>query len=289
MVQIFSTGYAAAEEAEGTNASSLLSTQRSTGSGVILTADGYIVTNNHVVQGARKIEVRLHSAESASQARKSTIAAKLVGTDRETDLAVIKIERARSAVPGAGRFERPQAGATGDGIRKSAGSRRLGVDGNRQLHGAAAASRKTPWSMSRPTRPSIPATAAVRWWISRGAWSGINTFIYHPIRRQRRPGIRDPEQRRAQYLRSDPQGRARASRPDRHRRANHHAGDGERACSSSQDWGVIAADVTPDGPADKAGLKVGDIIMTLNGRAHGRRAAARDRDLPAEAFRHGRT
>jgi serine protease Do len=34
----------------------------------------------------------------------------------------------------------------------------------------------------------------------------------------------------------------------------------------SQDWGVIAGDVIPDGPADKAGLKVADIIMTVNGR-----------------------
>src|ERR1700733_15487003 len=60
VVQIFSTGYATTEEAESTNAA-LLSPQRSTGSGVIMTADGYIVTNNHVVQGARKIEVRLAS------------------------------------------------------------------------------------------------------------------------------------------------------------------------------------------------------------------------------------
>ena len=68
VVQIFSTGYAASEESEGTNASSLLSTQRSTGSGVILTADGYIVTNNHVVQGARKIEVRLPARIPRTQA-----------------------------------------------------------------------------------------------------------------------------------------------------------------------------------------------------------------------------
>ena len=34
----------------------------------------------------------------------------------------------------------------------------------------------------------------------------------------------------------------------------------------AQDWGVIAADVDPDGPADKAGLKPGDIIDSLGGR-----------------------
>src|ERR1700691_523083 len=93
VVQIFSTGYATPDDSESTRASSLLSTQRSTGSGIILTADGYIITNNHVVEGARKIEVVLH-ATNPVQARQSRVEAKLIGTDSKTDLAVIKIDRA---------------------------------------------------------------------------------------------------------------------------------------------------------------------------------------------------
>src|SRR5512141_542594 len=58
VVQIISTGYGRGDESQRGSAS-LLTRQRSTGSGVILSADGYIVTNNHVVQGARKIEVKL--------------------------------------------------------------------------------------------------------------------------------------------------------------------------------------------------------------------------------------
>ncbi len=54
------------------------------GSGVVLTADGYIVTNHHVIDGASAIRVRL-SGENA-------YAASLVGTDEKTDLAVLKIE-----------------------------------------------------------------------------------------------------------------------------------------------------------------------------------------------------
>ena len=34
----------------------------------------------------------------------------------------------------------------------------------------------------------------------------------------------------------------------------------------SQDWGVLLADVTPDGPGDKAGLKIGDIVASLDGK-----------------------
>jgi serine protease Do len=59
---------------------------RGYGSGVIITADGYIATNNHVVEGAEKgtIEVTLED--------KTTHRAKLIGTDPSTDLAVIKVE-----------------------------------------------------------------------------------------------------------------------------------------------------------------------------------------------------
>ena len=55
----------------------------STGSGVIISNDGYIVTNNHVVQGAEKIEVTLDD--------KRVLEAQVVGTDPNTDLALIKV------------------------------------------------------------------------------------------------------------------------------------------------------------------------------------------------------
>ena len=54
------------------------------GSGVILSNDGYIVTNNHVIESANEIEVVLNE--------KRTFAAQLIGTDPNTDLALLKIE-----------------------------------------------------------------------------------------------------------------------------------------------------------------------------------------------------
>jgi serine protease Do len=62
--------------------------QRSLGSGVILDAKGYIVTNAHVVERADRIRVRLMDDPPGAQPHE----AKVIGTDRETDLAVIKIE-----------------------------------------------------------------------------------------------------------------------------------------------------------------------------------------------------
>lgn len=58
--------------------------RRSGGSGVIISADGYIVTNNHVIDNASKLKVKLNDNR--------TYSAKLIGTDPATDIALIKIE-----------------------------------------------------------------------------------------------------------------------------------------------------------------------------------------------------
>ncbi|MEP6591792.1 MAG: trypsin-like peptidase domain-containing protein [Gemmatimonadota bacterium] len=57
---------------------------RSSGSGFIVSSDGYILTNNHVVEGASKVRVRLLDGR--------TYIAKIIGTDKDTDIGVLKIE-----------------------------------------------------------------------------------------------------------------------------------------------------------------------------------------------------
>lgn len=59
-------------------------TAESSGSGIIISSDGYILTNNHVISGASSVQVKLNSGEAYD--------ATLIGTDSETDLAVIKID-----------------------------------------------------------------------------------------------------------------------------------------------------------------------------------------------------
>ncbi|TFW18305.1 trypsin-like peptidase domain-containing protein [Duganella callida] len=76
--------------------------ESSLGSGVIVSGQGYILTNNHVVEAADEIEVVLADGRKA--------AAKLVGTDPETDLAVIKISLEKLPVIVLGQAEQAQVG-----------------------------------------------------------------------------------------------------------------------------------------------------------------------------------
>lgn len=64
-----------------------------TGSGVIISRDGFVITNNHVIEGAESITVRLSDNRS--------FRAKLIGTDERTDLALLKIEGGSNFTPAA--------------------------------------------------------------------------------------------------------------------------------------------------------------------------------------------
>jgi serine protease Do len=64
--------------------------EQALGSGFVISADGYIVTNNHVIEGADEIEIEFFD--------KTRLKAKLVGTDTKTDIALLKVE-APSALP----------------------------------------------------------------------------------------------------------------------------------------------------------------------------------------------
>ena len=74
-------------------AADLVTTQRASGSGVIVDPEGYILTNAHVVTGAQRLRVDIPlpvSGHSILAARSRTVDAAIVGIDLETDLAVIR-------------------------------------------------------------------------------------------------------------------------------------------------------------------------------------------------------
>ncbi len=67
--------------------------QRSGGSGFIISPDGYILTNNHVVEGATKVEVHYGADENGNGGH--TVSAKIIGRDPATDIALLKIDVAQ--------------------------------------------------------------------------------------------------------------------------------------------------------------------------------------------------
>ena len=99
VVQITVSGYGPVSAPDRNDTDVVLGRQRSLGSGVIVDPDGYIVTNAHVVAGARRIQVTLPTitsgdspARSLVSGRGRTFDAQMIGSSQEVDLAVIKIE-----------------------------------------------------------------------------------------------------------------------------------------------------------------------------------------------------
>jgi putative serine protease PepD len=90
---------------------------QSTGSGVIITADGEVITNNHVVSGADTVKVRLSDGK--------TYTAKVVGTDPDKDLALIKLEGASSL----------KAATLGDSSKVKVGDEVVAIDSPEGLTG----------------------------------------------------------------------------------------------------------------------------------------------------------
>ena len=97
VVQIFVTGYPSADE-DIQSSSVEPQLERSSGSGVIVDPDGYIVTNTHVVENATRIEVQLPLDPGVSPGRSilkrhgRTVGAQVVAIDQETDIAVVKVD-----------------------------------------------------------------------------------------------------------------------------------------------------------------------------------------------------
>ncbi|PYQ72844.1 MAG: peptidase S1 [Acidobacteria bacterium] len=89
VVQVVVTAYTTVDQGNRAQADLVMGRQRSIGSGVIIDAGGYIVTNGHVVDGARAIQVVI-PGEKAGRGR--TVDAKIVGIAREIDLALLKVD-----------------------------------------------------------------------------------------------------------------------------------------------------------------------------------------------------
>jgi serine protease Do len=269
VVQIFSTGYVAADESEAGNTVALLSRQRSTGSGIVLSDDGFIVTNAHVVQGARRIQVRLSVARrrgrtATVEPEVKLLEAKLIGMDREMDVAVIKIDRAGLAHLALGNSDAVRQGelvmAFGN-PRGLEGSVSMGIvsSTSRELHPddfLAYIQTDAPINPGNSGGPLIDAQGRV---------VGINTFILSQSGGSEGLGFAIPSNIvNTIYTQLRKEGHVHRGRIGVSVQTISPAL--AEGLSLARDWGVLVGDVTPEGPADKAGLKAGDVVLTADGR-----------------------
>jgi serine protease Do len=229
------------------------------GTGVIVSPEGYIVTNNHVVDGATDIRVTMSD--------RRILPAKLIGTDPLTDLAVIKIEGTNLPNVPWGDSKALHPGQTVLAFGNPFGFRFTVTRGI-----VSALNRPNPYSDdARKPGQFIQTDAAINPGNSggplvnaRGEVIGINTFLISPSGSFSGMGFAIPTQ---------------IVRPTvetliKYGKAEHgYMGVGisditpenSKFFEVSNNQGAVVSQVQPNSPAAKAGLKVGDVITAIDG------------------------
>src|SRR6266481_9424754 len=98
VVQITVTGYGTVSEGDRGNAGVVIGRQKAIGSGFVIDASGYILTNAHVVNGAQRVQVALPSGpadgsvDGALASRITVMSARIIGVSSEIDLALLKVD-----------------------------------------------------------------------------------------------------------------------------------------------------------------------------------------------------
>jgi len=269
VVQIDTVGYGISSDSERQNAQ-FFTQERSTGSGVILSRDGFIMTNAHVVQGARKIRVRLIGLEheerlSGSPAQRGMLEGKLIGLDRLTDLALLRIDQVNLPF-----LELADSRALKQGQMVLAFGSPLGLENSVSLGVVSAVARQLD-----PDNPMIyiQTDAAINPGNSGGPLVdvdgrvvGLNTFILTQSGGSEGIGFAIPSnvvRNIFQQLSTD--GHVHRGMIGVFARTITPAL--ASGLGLDREDGVLLEDVVPGGPADKAGLQVSDIVLAIDGAA----------------------
>ena len=268
--------------------SSLLTEQTGTGSGVIVSSDGYIVTNNHVVEGARRVQVVLAPPRDIGTEQKSilkqrgeVLGPQVIATDMETDLAVIKVYRENLPFLEFADIDDVRQGELVFAIGSPMGL------GNSASMGIVS-------STARQLRPDdtmvyVQTDAAVNPGNSggplvdlHGRVVGINSFILTQSGGAEGLSFAIPcHIVESIYTQIRNTGRVKRGTIGIHAQTVDPVM--AKGLGLSQDWGAIVADVVPGGPADRAGLQRGDIVLSLDGSPieNGRQLLVRIYNKPA--------
>ncbi|MEE8462922.1 MAG: trypsin-like peptidase domain-containing protein [Acidobacteriota bacterium] len=268
VVQIFATGY---NTTLGNPASNLLSRQQSSGSGVILDPEGFILTNAHVVQGARRVQVLLARSlrgtaggTSLLKPRGRMVEAQIVGMDQETDLAVLRIPDRDLPFLELGDSDELRQGQ----LVLAFGSP-FGLENSVTLGVVSSVARQfqpeDPVVYIQTDAPINPGNSGGPLVDAYGKVIGINTFIVSQSGGNEGVGFAVPSNI-ARNVFTQIRSTGRVSRGEIGVYAQTVTAALAEGLGLSQEWGVVLGDVLPGKPADMTGLKVGDLILALNGK-----------------------
>jgi serine protease Do len=269
VVQILVSGYGAVEQ-HGRTDTALIGRQRSLGSGVIVDPEGYIITNAHVVEGAVRVRVVLFSSENSNsphatlRSKPTTMEARVLGVHTETDLALLKIEASGLPSLPFGRYQDVHQGQMVFAFGSPEGL------SNSVTMGVVSSVARQP----DPDRPMVyiqtdapinPGNSGGPLVDIEGKLVGINSYILTEGGGNEGIGFAIPSgvvRRIYQQLRKQ----GHVHREEIGASVQTITPTLAAGLGLPQDYGVIVSDVEPGGPADKAGLKVQDIVLTLDKR-----------------------
>jgi serine protease Do len=270
VVQIFVTGYAMPDDNERTVEGGPV-LERGSGSGVIVSADGYVVTNAHVIENATRIEVELPFSATGGDPGRSIlgrrgrmVGAQIVAIDEETDLAVIKVAaRTLPALPFG------DSDALRPGQLVLAFGSPLGLSSSVTMGVVSAVARQLtpedPMIYIQTDAPINPGNSGGALVDTEGRLVGINTLIFTQSGGNEGIGFAAPSNI-VRNIVGQIMKFGRVRRGEIGVNAQTITPLLAEALGLSTDIGVVLSDVAQGGPAARAGLVPGDIVTTLDGK-----------------------
>src|SRR5579863_1813108 len=272
VVQILVTGYGPLEE-NNRGQTALITREHAIGSGVIVDSNGYIMTNAHVVDGAQRIHVALpvpsvdFPEQIAPVGKQRIVEAHIVGIHKDTDLALLKIEQTGLPTLSIGNRRPVHQGQLVFALGSPQGlenSVTMGVVSSV----ARQADPSRPMVYIQTDAPINPGNSGGPLVDTDGYVVGINTFILSEAGRSEGLGFAIPA-RIVHFVYESLRKYGHVHRVEIKAGAQTITPSLAKGLGLAQNWGVVIDDVTPGGPAEAAGLKIGDIVLRADGRLIG--------------------